>query len=51
MYGSSEVYRSRPGVLGRSAHGPAQMFLDAVPGKGLKQRNRRRKKNPVTSIH
>ena len=35
MYGSSEVYRSRSDVLGRSARGPAQTFSDAVPGKGL----------------
>ena len=33
--GSSEVYRSRPDVLGRSARGPTRAFLDAVPSKGL----------------
>ena len=35
LYGSSEVYRSRPDVLGRSACGPAQTFSDTAPGKGL----------------
>ena len=35
FYGSSEVYRSRPDVLGRSARGPAQTFSDAAPSKGL----------------
>ena len=33
--GSSEVYRSRPDILGRSARGPARMFSDVAPGKGL----------------
>ena len=35
LYGSSEVYRLRPDILGRFAHSPARMFLDAVPSKGL----------------
>ena len=38
MYGSSEVYQSRPDALGRSAHGPAPTFSDAAPGKGLNTR-------------
>ena len=37
LFGSSEVYRSRPDVLGRSARGPARMFSDAAPGKGLNE--------------
>ena len=32
MHGSSEVYRSRPDVLGCFACSPAQTFLDAAPG-------------------
>ena len=35
LFGSSEVYRSWPDVLGRSARGPARTFSDIVPGKGL----------------
>ena len=35
LFGSSEVYRSRPDVLGRSACGPARTFSDVAPGKGL----------------
>ena len=35
MFGSSEVCRSRPDVLGRSARGPARTFSDVAPGKGL----------------
>ena len=35
LFGSSEVYRLRPDILGRFAHGPARTFLDAVPSKGL----------------
>ena len=30
LFGSSEVYRSRPDVLGRSARGPARTFSDVV---------------------
>ena len=40
VYGNSEVYWSRPDVLGRSAHGPAPTFLDAVPGKGLSKQQK-----------
>ena len=36
LFGSSEVYRSRPDVLGRSARGPERTFSDVAPGKGLK---------------
>ena len=35
VYGSNEVYWSRPDVLGYSAHGPAWTFSDVAPGKGL----------------
>ena len=37
MYGSSEVYRSLPDVLGCFAHGPAQTFSDTAPCKGLRE--------------
>ena len=36
LFGSSEVYRSQPDVLGRSAREPARTFLDVAPGKGLR---------------
>ena len=36
-YGSSEVYRSQPDVLGRFARGPARTFSDAAPCEGLMQ--------------
>ena len=36
LFGSSEVYRSRPDVLGRSDRGPARTFSDVAPGKELK---------------
>ena len=35
LFGSSEVYPSRPDVLGRSARGPARTFSDVAPSKGL----------------
>ena len=38
LFGSSEVYRSQPDVLGRSARGPARTFSDVAPGKGLNYR-------------
>ena len=40
LFGSSEVYRSRPDVLGRSARGPPRTFSDVAPGKGLRERER-----------
>ena len=36
LFGSSEVYRSRLDVLGRSARGPVRTFSDVAPGKGLR---------------
>ena len=36
VYGSSEVYWSRPDVLGCFARSPAQMFSDAVPLQRVK---------------
>ena len=35
MYGSSEVYRSRPDVLGHFARSHTQTFSNAAPCKGL----------------
>ena len=50
MFGSSEVYRSRPDVLGRSARGPARTFSDVAPGKGLTD-YARREKSLLQSLH
>ena len=36
VYGSSEVYRTRPDVLGCFACGPVRTFSDAAPCEGLK---------------
>ena len=40
LFGSSEVYRSRLDVFGRSARGPAWTFSDVAPGKGLNKERR-----------
>ena len=36
VYGSSEVCRLRPDILGRFASGPARTFSDAAPCKRLR---------------
>ena len=51
LFGSSEVYWSWPDVLGFSAHGPALMFSDVAPGKGLKWEKGRKCKQVVGIFH
>ena len=41
MFGSSEVYRSRPDVFGHFARSPPQTFSDVAPGKGLIDKNQK----------